>query len=75
MTTIEIGDIVQADPDKTEWGPSLVIITEIRSWGIQGYTHIPRGGDAFIRLKFCDFEPTGGKAVWDRAPSEEEEAS
>lgn len=65
MTAIAVGDIVQADPEKTEWGPSLVVVSEIKPWGIQGYTHIPKSGAAFIRLKFGDFEPTGGKAVWD----------
>ena len=56
---------MQVDPTKCKWGPSLVVVTEVKSWGIQGYTHIPLGGDAFIRLKWEEFEPTGGQAVWD----------
>lgn len=59
------GDIVQADPGATEWGPSLVVVDEVKSWGIQGYTHIPRSGDAYIRLQWNEFERTGGKVVWD----------
>lgn len=62
---IKVGDIVQANPKTTEWGPSLVVVSEIKSFGIQGYTHVPRGGDAFVRLKWSDIEPTGGSAVWD----------
>ena len=75
MPTIRIGDIVQANPEKCEWGPSLVVVSEIKSWGIQGYTHIPFQGDAFIRLKFADFEPTGGRAIWDHADHNDEERS
>lgn len=58
------GDIVQANPEVCEWGPCLVIISEIKSFGIQGYTSVPKGRDAYIRLKWEDFEPTGGKAEW-----------
>jgi hypothetical protein len=43
-------DIVQAIPGVTEWAPCLVIVSEVKSWGIQGYTSVPRGGDAYIRL-------------------------
>ena len=61
---VKAGDIVQANPETCEWGPSLVVVSEVRAWGVQGYTHIPRGGDAFIRLSWADIEPTGGAAVW-----------
>lgn len=65
---IRVGDIVQANPETCEWGPSLVVVSELKSFGIQGYTHVPRNeGDAFIRLHWADFEPTGGRAVWDHA--------
>ena len=62
---IRVGSIVQANPERSEWGPSLVVVSEIKSFGIQGYTHIPRGGDAFIRLGWADIEVTGGAVVWD----------
>lgn len=62
---VQVGDIVQANPETCEWGPSLVVVSEVKSFGIQGYTHIPRGGDAFIRLTWDQFEQTNGKAVWD----------
>lgn len=67
---LKVGDIVQANPETSEWGPALVVISEIKSFGIQGYTHIPRGGDAFIRLSWADIEPTGGRVVWDHDKSD-----
>jgi hypothetical protein len=69
-----VGDIVQANPETSEWGPSLVVVSEVKSFGIQGYTHIPRGGDAFIRLTWDQFDATGGRAVWDHERSASDEA-
>ena len=61
----EIGDIVQVNPDKEMFGGCMVVVTEPKSWGIQGYVQsagVP--GQQYIRLKFADIESTGGKAVW-----------
>jgi len=43
----------------------MVVVTELNSWGIQGYVQsagVP--GQQYIRLATQDFEETGGKAVW-----------
>jgi hypothetical protein len=61
--SVKVGDIVQARRGH-DWFPCLVIVTEVRSWGIRGYTSVPREGDAYIRLENGDFEDTGGEAVW-----------
>jgi hypothetical protein len=64
---LKIGDIVQVTPDKEMCGACMVVVTELKSWGIQGYVQsagVP--GQQFIRLRFDDFERTGGKAVWVR---------
>jgi len=62
---IEIGDIVQVDPSKEMFGGCMVVVTEVKNWGVQGYVQSPGvEGQAYIRLPFEDFEPTGGKAVW-----------
>lgn len=68
--TVIPGVIVQANPELSKWGPSLVVVREVRPWGIQGYTYIPLQGAAFIRLKWTEFELTGGHTVWDVAPAE-----
>jgi hypothetical protein len=61
---VALSDIVQVRPDRN-WGACLVIVTELKSWGIQGFTPMPPdGGQAYIRLKWEDIEPTGGKAVY-----------
>jgi hypothetical protein len=62
---IEIGDIVQVDPSKEVFGACMVVVTEVKSWGIQGYVQSAGvEGQQYIRLNFDDFEITGGKAIW-----------
>ena len=62
---VKVGDIVQVHPDKEMFGACMVVLTELKSWGIQGYVQsagVP--GQQYIRLKADEYEPTGGKAVW-----------
>ena len=64
---MNIGDIVQVNPEKEMFGACLVVVTEVKSWGIQGYVqNAGVAGQAYIRLKNEDFEHTGGTAVWIR---------
>jgi len=65
MNEIAIGDIVQVTPDKEMFGACMVVVTELKSFGIQGYVQsagVP--GQQYIRLKFDEYEHTGGKAIW-----------
>lgn len=65
MKTIKEHEIVQVKPDKEMFGGCMVVVTEVKSWGIQGYVQsagVP--GQQYIRLKSEDFETTGGMAVW-----------
>jgi hypothetical protein len=64
---MNIGDIVQVNPEKEMFGACMVVVTEVKPWGVQGYVQsagVP--GQQFIRLKTEDFEQTGGTAVWIR---------
>lgn len=63
--SIKENEIVQVKPDKETFGGCMVVVTEVKSWGIQGYVQsagVP--GQQYIRLKSEDFETTGGMAVW-----------
>lgn len=58
-------DIVQIDPSVDTFGGCLAVVTEVKSWGFQGYVQsagVP--GQQYIRLKHGQYKPTGGKAVW-----------
>jgi hypothetical protein len=66
MTSAVKNDIVQVDPSVPVFGGCLVVVTEVKDWGIQGY--VQNAGDnvgqAYIRLKWNDISNTGGTAVW-----------
>ena len=55
---IEVGDIVQVDPMASDtFGACLIVVTEIKSWGIQGYVQSAGvEGQQYIRLNFDQFE-------------------
>jgi hypothetical protein len=62
---IKVGDIVQVDPSKETFGACMVVVTEIKDWGIQGYVQSAGvEGQQYIRLNTGEFEKTGGEAVW-----------
>lgn len=62
---MKIGDIVQINPEKDVFGGCMVVVTEVKSWGIQGYVQSAGvDGQQYIRVKTEDFESTGGSAIW-----------
>jgi hypothetical protein len=62
---IEIGDIVQVDPSKAVFGGCMVVVTEVKNWGIQGYVQSAGvEGQQYIRLPYEEIEQTNGKAIW-----------
>lgn len=69
------GDIVQINPNcKTNpmFGGCLMVVTDATLTGVMGYVQSlgkdgKRGGQAYIRLPFDEFEPTGGVVYWDVA--------
>lgn len=59
---LQVGDIVQIDPASDEmFGACLMIVTEPKSWGAQGYITIPGkdGGNAYYRCKHENMEKVG----------------
>jgi hypothetical protein len=64
---LESGDIVQIDPahDPGRFGACLLVVTEVKSWGVQGYVqNAGSEGQAYYRVEFDSIESTGGKAQW-----------
>jgi hypothetical protein len=69
---LQVGDIVQINPDKERWGGFFCVVTEPKTWGCQGYllhhgafdaVRINKTNLAYVRLKFEDIEFCG-KAFW-----------
>lgn len=70
---IEVGDIVQLDPQKTgnpAFAACFMVVTDLKEWGVQGYvqalgTRDGPGGIAYYLAENGTFEkPINGKAVW-----------
>jgi hypothetical protein len=55
--TISDRDVVMILGD--HWNGCLVLVTEVRAWGIQGFVRIPMSGDAYIRVANGDFVRVG----------------
>jgi hypothetical protein len=70
--TAERGDVIQIAPDK-HWGGCLLIVDEVRDWGVQAFVEIPLRGRAFLRVPHEDYEVVG-KAPWVPADLESDDA-
>jgi hypothetical protein len=76
---MKVNDVVQINPEKATnpaFGGCFMVITEVKSWGVQGHvqafgTRDSVGGQAYYRAKFDEVEYVG-EAIW--MVSEEEEA-
>lgn len=65
---IKVNSVVQIDPEHDPvFGGCLMVVTEVRSWGFQGYVTVPgrddQKGDAYYRVpaEKCEYV---GEAVW-----------
>lgn len=75
MIELKEGDIVQITDPTHHWYPAIIIVSEPKAWGIQGYTIIPTNddqsnGQAYIRLTHGAYEYVGKAVV---ISSDEEE--
>ena len=61
MDEIKKNDIVQITDENDNWYPCLLIVDEVKSWGIQGYLTIPGPdkGNAYYRVSNGKFEKVG----------------
>lgn len=62
-TTLERGSIIQANENAKDWQGCVMIVDEVRNWGVQAYLRIPAQGNAYIRLKYDQFDDLNAKAA------------
>jgi len=61
---IQANDVVQIDPAHDPvFGACLLIVTEIKAWGVIGYVKIPGKGLAYYRVPFEKIHKVGA-AEW-----------
>lgn len=46
----EVGDIVQVRPEAARWGGLLVVVSEVRSWGVVAYMQLPGPCEAIVTV-------------------------
>lgn len=69
MSEYTKNDIVQIIDDAHPWYPALLIVDEVKTWGVQAYCHIPTANDsnntqqAFTRLNNEQIERVGIAAI------------
>jgi hypothetical protein len=69
---MKVNDVVQINPEKATnlaFGGCFMIVTEVKSWGVQGYvqafgTREKIGGQAYYRAKFDEIKYVG-RAVFE----------
>ena len=80
MLDIQAHDIVQIIDEQHAWYPCLLVVTEVRSWGVQAFACIPKSNDgstptaqAFLRPRWEQITRVGRAEVVP-APYEEEDS-
>ena len=65
MSGLKRGSIIQANENAGAWCGAVLIVDEIKSWGVQAFVPIPMMGNAPIRLTPEKFEIlSNGEAVF-----------
>ncbi len=69
MKNIEEGDVIQITDERHAWFPCLMLVTEVKSWGVQACVLVPESNDgshkpssAYNRIRFEQIEKVG-KAI------------
>lgn len=57
------GSVIQANENAGDWTGCLLMVDEVRPWGVQAFMHIPKKGDAYVRLTHDQFDDLGADAV------------
>jgi hypothetical protein len=61
---LQVGDIVQIDPDVEMFGGCFVTVNEVSGSRVMAYAQVPGGGQAYVFLQPGKFALTGGVAKW-----------
>lgn len=68
---MNIGDIIQITHESHSWYPCLLIVDEVKEWGVQAYVIVPNSNDgtepagrAYNRIKNEDFVKVGTAEIY-----------
>ena len=68
MDELNEGDIIQITDESNKWYPCLLVISEVKPWGVQAYITIPSNDgkqpqNAYYRIENGKFEKIGVAAL------------
>lgn len=69
MVEVKKGDVIQITERIHSWYGCLLIVDEIKSWGVQAFLLVPQSNDhfevkiAYTRLKNGSFEKIGSSKI------------
>lgn len=63
MEDLKHGSIIQANENAGDWCGTVLIVDEVKEWGVQAFVHVPMQGDTYIRLRHDQYDVLGGEAV------------
>jgi hypothetical protein len=73
-------DLIQVNEEgPMNWFRCILVVDEVKSWGVQAYAIIPQArdktsADAFLRLEWNEFDTLGAKSLfvaWGKQTEEE----
>lgn len=59
------GSLIQVNEKIHDWFGCVMIVDEVKSWGVQAYLKIPCRGNAFLRLNWDEFVLLEDKAIFE----------
>lgn len=71
MRRVKVNDVIQCNEKTNIWEGCLMIVEEVKEWGVLAGLKIPNQGTAYLRLKHDQYELIG-KAVLVPQKSEEQ---
>ena len=65
MEKVKKNDVIQINEKfkGTGWIGCLMIVDEVKSWGVRAYLHVPMQGDAYLRIKHGEYDVIGKAAM------------
>ena len=64
-TSVCKGSLIQVNEKNHDWFGCVMIVDEVKSWGVQAYLKIPCRGNAFLRLNWDEFVLLEDKAIFE----------
>lgn len=59
------GTLIQVNEKIDDWFGCVMIVDEVKNWGVQAYLKIPCRGNAFLRLNWDEFVLLEDKAIFE----------